>query len=584
MLSAFWPSSRSLCQRPHLALLLIAGILAPLGLFAVYAVQSRQDHVADIEDRLIRRAAILAEHARRVIGTYEVVFDGVERAMGHMVMPDLSQRLAEMEARTDFSASLLILDRTGTVIASSNGPRAVGGNRSDREYFSRAVAPPGIAVSAPFIGRIKQELLFALSRRLADGNVVAATLYGHYFEKVFGTMAGQDGLHGVVNLYREDGRQLVRFPRRDVPVDLPPGSPGLMSMVPRFSGTYRVEQPRSGGGEHIYAFHRVEDYPLYVTYGVAVTAAMEPWRRSMVVSGLLAAAASALLAGAALLAIRRVDEARMTEARLQEAVAARTAEAVAAIRDREDALRLAERAHNAKAHFLAAASHDLRQPIQALRLFMEVLDARLEGDENRRILGHASAALRGAEDLLGALLDVSTLDAGMVAASLRPVALQDILGGLAEEFGGQARARFLDFRVVPTSAWVETDPVLLSRLLRNLLSNALRYTRRGGILLGCRRDGDAIRVEVWDTGPGIPADKLESVFEDFVQLDNPERDRTKGLGLGLAVVRRMAVLLRHTVAVRSWEGRGTVFSVRLRRCELPLGGRHTASGRLASPA
>ncbi len=581
---ASWVSFTWLRGRPHLGLSLVAGVLVPLALFVFYAVQSRQAEVANLEDRLVRRAAILAEHTQRVLGTYEIVFDGVEQARGHLSGPGLSARLAEFVARTEFSAGLVILDPDGMVTASSNRACGAGTDLADREYFIDAVIAPGLAVSPQFIGRVSKDRLFALSRRLAGGQVVAAMLWAGYFETVFATMAGQDGLKGVAALFREDGRQLVRYPTPPAPVDLHPGSPGLMEMIPAESGTYRVARPRGGGGAHVYAFHRVKDYPLYVTYGVEEAAALAPWARSTVVSGLLATAAVVLLAGSAVLAIRRADEARAAEAHLQDAVAARTAEAVAAIRDRETALRLAERAHNAKAHFLAAASHDLRQPIQALRLFIEVLDRRLEGDADRRILGHASSALKGAEDLLRALLDVSTLDAGIVAPQMRPVALDDVLAELAAEFRSLARARHLDFRYVPSQAWVETDPVLLSRLVRNLLANALRYTSQGRILLGCRPAGGAMRIEVWDTGAGIPADKLDQVFEDFVQLGNPERDRAKGLGLGLAVVRRMALLLRHPVEVRSREGRGTVFSVRVPRCELPLASRHTDSVTEPSPA
>lgn len=569
MLTGSWSLPLALCKRPHLGLLLLASIMAPALLFLAYAVQSRQIATASMEDRMGRHAAVLAEHVHHVFGSYGLMFDSVEHMLIHQVPGAvLTARMKQMVDRADFAGSLLVLDRAGRIVDGglSDG---LDVDVADLAYFLRALDGPGIVVSGRILGRVTGQQLFGLSRRTADGRIMVALLFPRYFQNVFGAVAGQDGLDGVVSLLRADGTQLASYPMLEAPVDLPPGYLGLMQ-TPRESGVYRVTSPRSGGGERAFGFHRVRDYPVYVTYGVNVSEAMAPWRASVGVGGLLAAVAAALLMGSTMVAIRRVEESGHTEAQLQKAVAARTAEAVVAIRDREAALRMAEQAHNAKAHFLAAASHDLRQPIQALRLFLEVLDGRMDDAENLRILGHASKALKGAEDLLGALLDVSTLDAGMVAAATRPVALDEVLCGLAEEFGTQARACFLDFRYVPTSAWVETDAVLLSRLLRNLLTNALRYTETGRVLLGCRHAGTGIRIEIWDTGPGIPADKLEAVFEDFVQLGNPERDRSKGLGLGLAVVRRMAVLLGHPVEVRSTEGRGTVFSVRLRRCELPL--------------
>lgn len=200
------------------------------------------------------------------------------------------------------------------------------------------------------------------------------------------------------------------------------------------------------------------------------------------------------------------------------------------------------------------------------------MEGRLESDFNRHVLANAVKALEGAESLLSTLLDVSTLEAGIIRVSARALPLQDVLPSLADEFAKQAVTRGLSFRFVPSGLWVETDPVLLARVLRNLLTNALRYTKTGVILLGCRRQGAHVRVEVWDTGEGIPSDKLEIVFDDFVQIGNPERVRAKGLGLGLAVVRRMAVLLDHEVGVRSHFGRGTVFWITLPVVASPIAG------------
>ncbi len=230
-----------------------------------------------------------------------------------------------------------------------------------------------------------------------------------------------------------------------------------------------------------------------------------------------------------------------------------------------------KRARLAKSHFLASVSHDLRQPLQALRLFVDVLDHQVDGPARRAVTG-AAQALAAAEQLLIALLDVSRLDAGMVEPSPGPVDLAPLLAQLVDECAVQALQAGIAFRLQPCTAVVRSDPVLLARILRNLLHNALRYTADGRILLGARRAGDAVRIEVWDSGPGIPPGETDAIFEDFYQLGNPARDRTQGLGLGLAIVRRNAELLGHSFGVRSIPGRGSVFWVTVPRIGPEAGG------------
>ena len=234
----------------------------------------------------------------------------------------------------------------------------------------------------------------------------------------------------------------------------------------------------------------------------------------------------------------------------------------------EDHLRAAkseaDRANVAKSKFLAAASHDLRQPVQSLLLFLSVLKERPELP-TARTLGAMEQALDGLRSLLDGLLDVSKLDAGLVVANPIAMPISLLMERLTTEYGPRAAERGLDFRMIGCDAVVNSDPVLLERMLRNLIENALRYTERGGVLFGCRRRGDRLHIEVVDTGVGIPAERQGDVFEEFFQVGNPERDRTKGLGLGLAVVRRLARLLGHEVNLRSVPGRGSTFTL-----EVPL--------------
>lgn len=226
----------------------------------------------------------------------------------------------------------------------------------------------------------------------------------------------------------------------------------------------------------------------------------------------------------------------------------------------------AQTADHAKTRFLAAASHDLRQPIHALSLLVSTLAVLGQrGDvpsgEARNLAGRAKSVVGNLSGLLNALLDISKLDAGIVTVTTETVSLRDLFRDLHGEFSGEARQRGLHWRVIDTSLRVESDPMMLRRILNNLLSNAFRYTAKGSVLLGCRRRGDTVEIQVLDTGPGIPGDQQGMVFEEFVQLQNPARDRTQGLGLGLAIVRRTAELLKHPLRLVSTPGRGSLFSV-----------------------
>lgn len=247
-------------------------------------------------------------------------------------------------------------------------------------------------------------------------------------------------------------------------------------------------------------------------------------------------------------------------------------------------------ADRAKTRFLAAASHDLRQPIHAASLFTASLSALarrgdVRGVDARSIADRLETVIGSLGGLLHGLIDVSRLDAGLVPVERRPISLARMLGDLHEEFSPQMLQHGVALRAVPLDVWVDSDPVLLKRILDNFLSNALRHAPNGRVLIGCRRRGAAVEIQVLDTGPGIPAEQHRAVFEEFTQLDNPQRDREQGLGLGLAIVRRLAELLGHTVGLRSTPGRGSAFSVRLPLASppamaLPSPRRSEASARL----
>ena len=218
----------------------------------------------------------------------------------------------------------------------------------------------------------------------------------------------------------------------------------------------------------------------------------------------------------------------------------------------------------AKSRFLASASHDLRQPLHALGFFVDALPEHTS-QQGMVVVENIKRSLAAMEDLFNALLDVSRLDAGVVEAQMATVPLASLLERVRFEFEPQALRKGLSLTIVPTSILVHSDPALLERIVRNLVSNAVRYTDRGGIVVGCRRRGANTRIDVLDSGRGIPADKHHEIFQEFCQLDNPERDRRNGLGLGLAIVDRVTKLLNHAIELRSAVGKGSRFSVTVPR-------------------
>lgn len=256
---------------------------------------------------------------------------------------------------------------------------------------------------------------------------------------------------------------------------------------------------------------------------------------------------------------------RAAKHELEERVRARTMEL-------EDAKAAAEEANFSKTRFLAAASHDLLQPLNAARLFAAALSDSLQGEASspekrgheKELAFSTEGALQSVEQLLAALLDISLLDSGAIKARTIDFAIDTVLERLRSEFSALVAERKLDLRVLPCRAVVRSDTRLFRRILQNFLSNALRYTISGKVLVGCRHVGDKLRIEVWDTGPGIPADMHQEIFKEFRRL-HTDSDATRGLGLGLAIVERSAALLGHPVHMQSWLGRGSCFSV-----EVPL--------------
>ena len=233
-------------------------------------------------------------------------------------------------------------------------------------------------------------------------------------------------------------------------------------------------------------------------------------------------------------------------------------------------------ANQAKSRFLAAASHDLRQPLHALSLLVGQLEGERSPSRREEVAARIGRAVTDINELFDGLLDISKLDAGVVAPVLADVPIDPILRRVHASFAEDAAGKGLRLLVVPSRAWVRTDPQMLERIVQNLVGNAVRYTQRGGVVLGCRWGEASVRVEVWDTGPGIPPDKQQQVFTEFYRIDSEHSLGSEGLGLGLAIVERLCTLLEHSVLLRSEPGRGSRFAVKLPRVSARMESRPAA--------
>ena len=227
----------------------------------------------------------------------------------------------------------------------------------------------------------------------------------------------------------------------------------------------------------------------------------------------------------------------------------------------------AEAANRSRTRFLAALSHDVLQPLNAARLFASALGASDDAAEQKRLAERVDTALRAAEELLDGLLDVSRLEEGALLPEREVIDLDALLASVAGQYAPLAQARGLRLRLARSGLRIRSDRRLLRRVIQNYLANALRYTREGQVLVGARRVGDSARIEVWDTGPGIPPEHLAQIYEEFHRYEQPSPWGERGLGLGLSICQRISRLLGHPIAVRSWPGRGSVFSIAVPRSD-----------------
>ncbi|MEL7448212.1 MAG: NahK/ErcS family hybrid sensor histidine kinase/response regulator [Pseudomonadota bacterium] len=285
--------------------------------------------------------------------------------------------------------------------------------------------------------------------------------------------------------------------------------------------------------------------------------------------------------------VRRRAELALVEAKvnLEQRVEARTDELQVALREVQEANHAARRANASKTRFFAAAAHDLLQPVNAAKLFSALLSEASDDmpQDQRELVARVEQGLASVEDLLSSLLDISRFDAGGHTPEVKAFPVQDLFEPLAAQFEQAAREQGLSLTFVPSSLWVESDPALLRRILQNFISNAKRYTESGGIAVGCRRTGDQVAIAVYDTGVGIAPEHQQRVFQEFARLPQSRKNEKRGLGLGLAIVERIARLLEHPVRMRSEEGSGSCFEVLVPRAQPQVAGADASAAEEARP-
>ncbi|MBI2236802.1 MAG: sensor histidine kinase [Magnetospirillum sp.] len=533
---------------------------------AVFLVHLRSVLIEGASRRVEDTARLLQEHVGRTLGTTDfVVGRVVELARQHS--PDelansanVHRQIRALTAGLPERGSLWLFGPDGQLLASSTDYPLKQRTTAIDHIWYKAIRDGADRVVGPLmIGRYDVRLVFTYNRRItdADGRFVGTATAGldaTYFTDFYRSFGL--GLNGNTVVADLEGRVMLRQPDPGRWLEATIASGPLMrAQRERPQGLLRAASPLDAI-ERLVGYRTLPEYGLVVASGIALPDVLEDWRTTAFGIAVLVATALAALAGLTLLALRGLTREQAILQGLEEVVQQRTEEA----REQAEQARLAD---ESKTRFLAAASHDLRQPLQAAGMFTEALAVRLDDPGHLAVVDKLRQSIEATNALLTTLLDVSALEAARLQPSVTTFAIWPLLSGLAGQYEPEATARGLEIRVVPNRARIVSDPVLLERLLRNLLVNALRYTDGGRVLLGCRRHGDRLAVVVADSGIGIPADKLDDIFEDFIRIDTPGRNskEAKGLGLGLGVVRRMGALLGHPLTVRSRPGTGSEFSV-----------------------
>lgn len=545
-------------------LLLLLGLMMAL-IIGATAIIPRYLHDRAIQAAEVNTAGVarlLDQHISRTLGATGAVLRRMvkvsqARLRGKITSAEELQELLVLQDGLPEPGSILVVDATGRVVTASTPPQNEAPSMADRPWFQAHKDGKEMVVGPMVHGRYSRELIFTVSQRLSDeqgqfaGAVVSGVDAAFFTDFYNSRVVGRNGYVAADTA----GKVMLRqpYPERYAGVSVAGGKVVKAAAIEP-AGTLRTVSPLDGI-ERIVSYRTLAGFDVVVSTGVAVDEVLESWTQTtLILVGALAATGLGLL-GLALMAFRSIAREEASMLGLEQTVRERTEEA----ESRAEEARLA---NDSKTRFLAAASHDLRQPLQAAGMFAEVLSSRIDDERSMVVVDKLRQSIEATNSLLTTLLDVSALEAGKIKPNPTRFRLMPLLVGLVDQIEPEASRRGLSIGAVPTKVEVTTDAILLERLLRNLLINAVRYTEKGGILIGCRYRGGKVAIQVWDTGIGIAPDKTRSVFEDFVRIEGPEDRRSgHGLGLGLGVVRRMAALLGHPLELHSTPGKGSCFGV-----------------------
>ncbi|NJD24384.1 MAG: sensor histidine kinase [Betaproteobacteria bacterium] len=563
---------------------LVATLATLVSAFAVTAffigdlILSRQNEINGARLRVDQFGIMLAEHASR---TFEAVDILLREVAG-----DLSERKGDWETWTPPRGweyisqrhsrtlpqlrDLAVFDRQGEQRFISTYFPAPRINVRDRPYFATLEGGAATAVFGPYVGRNSGRYTYALARRITGargefaGVAFAAIEPGYFHDFCWSNRLADDFEAVLVNA----GGLVVASCR---PTDLSRQSPllGAAAADTLYGGRLRDWLPERGtasGNGLIASVTPVPDQPdLRIIAALPEATALAAWNKRLSQMGILAALLLLILFGSTILVRRYLHDMRaMTDelAHSHEDLARRVAEATAELSVQKEE---AERANRAKSRFLAAASHDLRQPLHAMSLFAADLRRQVRSG-NASGLPHLADQIVISTGQLGqlfdSLLDISRLDVSGISPEVCEFPLDPVLERLVASFRRSAADRSQALLLRPTDAWVRSDPQMLERMIGNLISNALRYTPPGGrILVAVRRRRNRLAIEVRDNGPGIAPEHQEAIFAEFYQVGNRAREEGQGLGLGLAIIDRLARALGIEVGLRSRPGHGTTFSL-----------------------
>lgn len=546
-----------------------AALLLLVWLAVLAVLASKRNDALEAERRQdVNIANVLGEQTLRVLATLDQatlrVRNAVQAQPGQA--PDLVRLANETGQTPHILAQLSLIDATGHFVGSNldpDGSKSRHVDLSSREHIRVHLAPDslpagttqlvsgGLFIGKPVLGKVSGKWTIQLSRKITDARgqvlgVVVASLDPSYFEEVYRSVSL--GSQGIVTLV---GTDLTLRARVVGGQSKGMGTQLLQSRLQEHLGQAAGTYTGSSSLDHIerlVAFRRVADYPLYVTVGSSVDEALSAWRATRNVMLTL----SGLLTGVALIAtvnfvigLRRLEQTN-------------------------EALRLSEAqaraASQAKSDFLAAISHELRTPLTSIRGFAELMELRLEQPQFREQAGLIRKGAEHLNDLLTEILDFTKLEAGAMALSPEPVALRPLIDGTADFFAIAASAKGLRLTAdiapdVPDQ--VHCDGLRLKQILNNLLSNAIKFTPAGEVRLSVERQGTALLFHVCDTGPGIPSELQETVFERFQQGHARVSYEHGGTGLGLALARGLAELMQGRLTLVSRLGEGACFTLRL---------------------